>query len=143
MMPLFPKEPKPQPSGRAPLFERLSGAPKWFDEDGVRRSIGRELRRILNSRAMVESARRSSGRGMRVMGWSEIMTRNPIADAYIIEREVKKRIAILEPRLEKVSVELIQRGKRFVVHITGNFRLKNQHPPIRFQSAIPYNVDAA
>lgn len=144
MMPLFPKEPKPRHSGRSPLFDRLCGSPAWLDETDVRHSIARELRRILSSRTTTPEWRRHSERGMRVMGWSELLTRDPNSEAFIIEREIRRRIERLEPRLNNVEVSLVKHGhKRYVVRVEGRFRVTPQHPPSNFHTMVDYMPSAA
>lgn len=144
MMPLFPKEPKPRNSGRSPLFDRLCGSSAWLDETDVRRSIARELRRILSSRTVTPEWRQSPARGMRVMAWNELLTRDPKSEAFIIEREIRRRVERLEPRLQDVAVELVKHGhKRYVVRVDGKFRVSPQHPPSRFQTTVDYMPSTA
>lgn len=139
MMPLFPSEPKPRNSGRAPLFDRLCGSPMWLDEKDVKRSIARELKRILSARSTSPEWRSNPERGTRVMGWDELLTRDPIAEGFIIEREMTRRINRLEPRLTDVSVELIKHSpKRYVVGVQGTFRVSPQHPPSSFVTTVDY-----
>ena len=138
-MPLFPIEPKPRNSSRAPLFDRLCGSTMWLDESDVKRSIARELRRIMSARTMPEEWRRNPSRGTRVMAWNELLTRDPQSDKFMIEREITRRINRLEPRLSEVAVELIKHShRRYVVHIEGIFRVSPQHPPSSFETTVDY-----
>lgn len=139
MMPLFPTEPKPRNSGRAPLFDRLCGSTMWLDEADVKRSIARELRRILSARSMHNTWRKNPERGTRVMGWNELLTRDPQADKFVIEREITRRIQHLEPRLHNIKVALMKHSyQRYVVNIQGAFRVTPQHPPSSFSTTIDY-----
>lgn len=139
MMPLFPSEPKPRHAARAPLFDRLCGSTMWLDEGDVRHSIANELRRIMSARSMPEEWRKNPKRGTRVMGWDELLTRDPQSDKFIIEREMTRRIARLEPRLHAVTVELIKHShRRYFVRIHGEFRVTPQHPPSSFATTVEY-----
>lgn len=139
MMPLFPKEPMPRHSARSPLFDRLCGSPTWLDEEDVRHSIARELNRILSARVTTSEGRGNPERGTRVMGWNELLTRDPHSEAFIIEREIRRRIERLEPRLNGIEVSLVRHGfKRYVVRVEGQFRVTPQHPPSSFQTTVDY-----
>lgn len=139
MMPLFPKEPKPQNSGRAPLFDRLCGSDMWLNEAETKRSIAQEIRRILSARSMSNTWRKNPGRGTRVMAWNELLTHDPKADKYIIEREITRRIQRLEPRLNNIKIALKKHShERYIVSIQGMFRVTPQHPPSSFSTTIDY-----
>lgn len=139
MMPLFPKEPQPRHNSRAPLFDRLCGSTMWLDETDTRRSIARELKRILSARTSSEEWRKNPSRGTRVMAWSELLTKDPLADKFIIEREITRRINRLEPRLSEVEAELIKHSHaRYLVKVHGKFRVSPRHPTSTFETVVEY-----
>lgn len=138
MTPLFPKEPRIESGGRAPLFERLCGESAWLNEGQMRLSIEREIERILNIRAAKQGFYNTIG----VLGesWSEILTCDPLAEKHRIEREVEKRIELLEPRLDDVNVLLEDNDDNdFMLHIEGTFQISKHHPPVVFVTSVAWD----
>ena len=149
-------------AGRVPLFDRLvDEAPTQkresvpyctLDREGLRRSIARELGRILSTRCPI-TGDEALTRKRTVIDYGlpdlELGGRHVLPEELRrLQRIVQKSIEAFEPRLQNVRVEVKRREDaaphaRLVVFLTANLVTDEVREPLSFESPLDLGPGAA
>lgn len=149
-------------AGRVPLFDRLvDEAPAQkreatpyctLDREGLRRSIARELGRILSTRCPI-TGDEALTRKRTVIDYGlpdlEIGGRNVLPEELRrLQRIVKKSVEAFEPRLQNIDVEINRREDapphaRLVVTIRANLVVDEVREPLSFETPLDMRSGAA
>lgn len=149
-------------AGRVPLFDRLvDEAPAQkreatpyctLDREGLRRSIARELGRILSTRCPI-TGDEALTRKRTVIDYGlpdlEIGGRNVLPEELRrLQRIVKKSVEAFEPRLQNIDVEVNRREDapphaRLVVTVRANLVVDEVREPLSFEAPLDLRTGAA
>lgn len=149
-------------AGRVPLFDRLvDEAPVQkresvpyctLDREGLRRSIARELGRILSTRCPI-TGDEALTRKRTVIDYGlpdlEVGGRNVMPEeTRRLQRIVQKSIEAFEPRLQNIRVEIKRREDapphaRLVVFLNANLVTEEVREPLSFEAPLELGPGAA